>query len=481
MDSNSTNSTFDLIIIGGGPGGYVGAIRAAQLGMKVALIEKSKTLGGTCLNVGCIPSKALLDSSEHYHYAKTKLAKHGVLTESVRLDLEAMIKRKDTLVRQLTQGIDGLIKKNKVTRFWGAGKILKVDGAIKEVSFSPDTANTEHAALTLKAAKIILATGSEPSPLPFLPFDGKRIISSTEALCLQQVPKHLVVIGGGVIGLELGSVWLRLGAKVTVIEFMDKFLPMIDQQMAKEFFSILTKQGMDIKLGTKCLGAKQTADQVHVMTETIVGQKSETFDCDVVLVSAGRRPFTAGLGLEDAGIKKDPQGRVIINAHYETSVAGVYAIGDIVTGPMLAHKAEEEGIAAVEIIAGQAGHVNYNAIPNVIYTWPELATVGLTEEQCKEKGLQIKIGTFPFMANGRAKAMDEIEGTCKIIADARTDKLLGAHILGARASDMIPELVSVIEFGGSAEDVARTCHAHPTLSEIVKEAAMHVGGRRIHL
>ena len=467
---------YDVIVIGAGPGGYVAAIRAAQLGFKVACIEKRKTLGGVCLNIGCIPSKALLDSSEHFHMAKQKLQKHGVLTGVVQLDLSQMMKRKDEVVKTLVQGVAGLFKKNKIEAVWGTARIVEASGADKKIEVTTETGK-----ITLSAPRVILATGSEPIELPFLKFDGRKIIDSTGALELKSVPKHLVVIGGGVIGLEMGSVWARLGAKVTVVEFQDKLLPTMDQNCVSELQKALIKQGFEFRLGTKCTGARLHGTWVLTDVEEIKTGTKSTLECDVVLVSTGRRPFTDALGLEECGVKKDPQGRVLIDTHFQTNVPGIYAIGDIVTGPMLAHKAEEEGVAVAEIMAGQAGHVNYDEIPNVIYTWPELATVGQTEEQLKTKGIAYKVGTFPFMANGRARAMDELEGIVKVIADAQTDRVLGVHICGPRASDMIGEAVTVMEYGGSSEDIARTCHAHPTLSEALKEAALGVLGRRLNL
>jgi dihydrolipoamide dehydrogenase len=476
------NEQFDLVVIGGGPGGYVAAIRAAQLGMKTACIEKRKgtagsaSYGGTCLNVGCIPSKALLESSEHYHHAKTKLSKHGVMVGDVKLDLAALMKRKEAVVRQNVNGIAGLLKKNKIEAIQGSGKITGTSGDAKTIEI-----DGEGGKRTISAKKIIIATGSEPTPLSFMPFDGKRILSSTEALEINEVPKHLVVVGGGVIGLELGSVWLRLGARVTVVEFMDRIVPPIDRQIGSELFKVLSKQGMEFKLATKCLGAKADAKGVVVQMEEIATSTKSQLECDYVLVSTGRRPYTEGLGLKEAGVAMDKAGRVEINTHFETNVPGIYAIGDVVAGPMLAHKAEEEGIACVELMAGQHGHVNYDAIPNVVYTWPEVATVGFNEEELKAKNVAYKVGTFPFMANGRARTMEETDGFAKVISDATTDKVLGVHIIGPRASDMIPEAVAVMEFGGSAEDIARTCHAHPTLSETLKEAALAVAKRQIHL
>lgn len=468
-----SDTTFDLIIIGGGPAGYTAAIRAGQLGLKVACIEKRKTLGGTCLNVGCIPSKALLETSEHYYQARTKFAKHGIIVDGVKIDVPAMMKRKDAVVRQLTNGIAGLFKKNNVTHFIGHGKLAGREGALTKVEVHGETG-----VQSLTGKKVLLATGSEPASLPFLPFDGKRVLSSTEALELQEVPKHLVVVGGGVIGLEMGSVWSRLGAKVTVIEFQDRIVPGTDRQAGDELKKALLKQGFEFKLSHKCLGARPSGSMMIVEAEDMAnGNTKVSIECDVILVSTGRKPYTQNLGLETVGLSTDKMGRITINDHFETAVPGIYASGDIVDGPMLAHKAEEEGVAAVEIIAGLPGHVNYEAIPNVVYTWPELASVGYTEEEVKASGVPYKVGSFPFMANGRAKTMDETEGFVKIIAHAQTDKILGAHIVGPRASDILSEVVSVIEFGGSSEDIARTCHAHPTLTEAVKEAALAVEKR----
>lgn len=467
VDSN----TFDLIVIGGGPAGYVAAIRASQLGMKVACVEKRKSLGGTCLNVGCIPSKALLDSSEHYLHAKHKLSRHGVVVSDVKLNLDVMMQRKEAVVRGLTQGVAGLFKKNKIEWAIGHGKLKSAN----EVEVTGDGGSR-----TIRAEKILLATGSDVIQIPVAPFDGKRIVSSTEALSLPEVPTHLVVVGGGVIGLELGSVWLRLGSKVTVIEAQDRILPTMDSQLSRELQKILTKQGMEFKLSHKLVSAQNAGNQTKVEIQTPDG-KQESLTPDYVLVAVGRRPYTENLGLDEIGVKKDKGGRVEINDHFQTNIPNVYAIGDIVRGPMLAHKAEDEGIAAVEIMAKQHGHVNYLAIPGIVYTWPEVASVGYSEEECKAKGLNYKIGSFPFMANGRAKAMDETDGFVKILADAKTDRILGAHIIGPRASDMIAELSLAVEFGGASEDIARSTHAHPTLAEIVKEAAMAVEKRQIHM
>lgn len=474
---------FDLIVIGGGPAGYTGAIRAAQLGMKVVCVEKSKTLGGTCLNIGCIPSKALLDSSEHFAMAQTKFQKHGIEVSGVKINIPQMIGRKNEVVKQLTQGVAGLFKKNKIEWAQGLGQFAGIEGDQKIVEVIGETKRT------LKAPKVLICTGSDVIELPTLKFDGKKIISNVEALDLQEVPGHMVVVGGGVIGLELGSVWKRLGAKVTVVEFADKLLAMMDQQIAREAQRSFTKQGLEFKLNSQAMGAKIVGNTekstVQLEVQDRATQAKETIECDVVLVATGRRPYTDKLGLDKIGLAVGTEGadrgRIAINDHFETAAKGVYAVGDVVKGPMLAHKAEEEAIAAVEIMAGQAGHVNYHAIPNVIYTHPEIATVGYTEEELKAKNIEFKTGTFPFLANGRAKAMEESEGLVKVIADAKTDRVLGVHIFGPQASNLIAEATSVIEFGGSAEDIARTCHAHPTLTEAVKEAALDVAKRRINL
>lgn len=470
---------FDLIVIGGGPAGYVAAIRAAQLGMKVVCVEKRGSLGGTCLNVGCIPSKALLDSSEHFSLAQHKFKKHGIETGELKMNVPQMIARKNEVVKQLTQGIAGLFKKNKIEWAQGYGRFAGLDGSQKIVEVDGSSLGAKNR--TLKAEKILIATGSEVIELPTLKFDGKTIISSTDALELTSTPGHLVVVGGGVIGLEMGSVWSRLGSKVTVIEFADKILSVMDQQIAAEAKKSLLKQGLEFRMNTQALGAKKVGSKMQIEVMDRATQAKETIECDLVLVATGRRPFTDGLQLDKVGLAANEKGRIDINDHFETRVKGVYAVGDCVQGPMLAHKAEEEGIAAVEIMAGQAGHVNYHTIPWIVYTWPEIAGVGHAEEELKAKGIEYKSGTFPFLANGRAKAMDESEGMVKILADAKTDKLLGMHIFGPRASDLIAEGATVLEYGGSAEDVARTCHAHPTLSEAVKEAAFAVAGRRIHL
>ena len=458
---------FDVVVIGGGPGGYVAAIRAAQLGLKTACIESRGTLGGTCLNVGCIPSKALLESSEKYEDASHEFAKHGI-DAKVSLNLKNMMKRKDEVVDSLTKGIEGLFKKNKVTYIKGFGVIT----GLNEV-----TANdTKYG-----AKNIIIATGSEVTPLPNITIDEKQIVSSTGALALDAVPKKLVVIGAGVIGLELGSVWRRLGAEVQVIEYLDRITPGIDNEVAKQFQKILEKQGVTFTLSSKVTGAKAGKSGVELAVETAAGGAATIVKADVVLVAVGRRPFTDKLGLEAVGVKTDKRGFVEVNAHLQTNVPHIYAIGDAAPGPMLAHKAEDEGVAVAELIAGQKPHINYNLIPGVIYTWPEVATVGQTEEQLKAQGVEYKVGKFPFLANSRGRSSGQTDGFVKIIADARTDTVLGVHIIGPHAGTMIHEACIAMEYGASSEDIARTCHAHPTLNEAVKEAALAVAGRAIHI
>ena len=459
---------FDVIIIGSGPGGYVCAIRAAQLGLKVACVEKRDTLGGTCLNIGCIPSKALLQSSENFHEARAGFADHGIVIDSVKLDLARMLARKDDVVTANVKGVEFLFKKNKVTWLKGAGRIE----APGRVSVDGKTYATKH---------IIVATGSESIPLPGVTVDEKRIITSTGALELDRVPGHLVVIGGGYIGLELGSVWSRLGAEVTVVEFLDRLVPGMDGEVAKSFQRILAKQGIKFRLGTKVTGATLTETGVALTLEKVAGGSPETLNADVVLLAIGRRPYTDGLGLEEAGVAIDQRGFVTTNEHFATNVPGIYAIGDVTKGPLLAHKAEEEGVAIAEILAGQAGHVNYGVIPGVVYTWPEVASIGATEEQLKADKIEYNIGKFPFTANGRARAMNSTDGFVKILADKHSDKILGAHIIGPDAGTLIAELATAMEFGASAEDVARICHAHPTLSEAVKEAALAADGRALHI
>ena len=454
---------FDLIVIGGGPGGYVAALRAAQLGLKVACIDKRPAFGGTCLNVGCIPSKALLDSSEWLHVAQHKLANHGIGVGRVTVDLVAMMKRKSQVVKSLTDGVGFLLKKNKVTAIHGTARLLG-DGKV-EVDRAEQTKET------LQGKNILLATGSDVAELPFLKFDHQFIVNSTDALAFTDVPKHLIVVGGGYIGLELGSVWKRLGAKVTVLEFLPRLLPSTDGEIAGMVRKSLERQGLEFHLETKVTGARVSKSSVTVTAVSVTG-KELAFTGDKVLVAVGRRPYTNGLGLADAGVKlEEKSGRVEVDAHFQTSVPGVYAIGDLIAGPMLAHKASEEGIAVAERLAGKPSHVSYDTIPSVIYIWPEVASVGPTEEQIKESGRPYRVGKFPFLASGRAKAMDETEGVVKVIADAQTDRVLAVHIFGPRASDMIAEAVAVMEFQGSAEDIARLVHAHPTLSESLGEAA----------
>lgn len=451
---------FDLVVIGSGPGGYVAAIRAAQLGMKTAIVDKSKSLGGTCLNIGCIPSKALLDSSEYYYLAKHRFQRHGIQVSNVELDLPRMLARKNEVVKSLTDGVAFLMRKNKITTYHGAASLA---GGGKVQVRGDTTAE-------LEARAILLATGSEPAPLPFLPFDGTHVVSSTEALAFDRVPEHLIVIGGGYIGLELGSVWARLGSQVTVLEFLPRLLPMNDGELAGILHKSLVKQGLQIHLNTKVTGARKEERRVVVTAST--GDKVAEFKADKVLLSVGRKAHIQGLNLEPVGVAFEPKtNKVQVNDHYETNVPGIFAIGDLIAGPMLAHKASEEGIACVELLAGKPGHVNYNTIPSVIYTNPEFAAVGLTEEQVKETGKPYKVGKFSFQANGRAKALDEAEGMVKVITDAKTDRILGMHILGPRASDLIAEGVLGMEFSACAEDIARTCHGHPTLGEAVGEAA----------
>jgi dihydrolipoamide dehydrogenase len=460
--------TYDLVVIGSGPGGYVCAIRAAQLGLKVACVEKRATLGGTCLNIGCIPSKALLQSSEEFHHAAHALKDHGVLVDSVKLDLGRMQARKDEVVSANTKGVEFLFRKNKVTWLKGTGRIVgpgkvDVDGTMYD------------------AKHIVIATGSDSVPLAGVDVDEKQIVTSTGGLELDTVPRHLVVIGGGYIGLELGSVWRRLGAQVTVVEFLDRIVPTMDGEIAKAFERILTRQGIKFRLGMKVTGACKGNDGVTLTIEPAKGGTAEELKADIVLLSIGRRPYTGGVGLADAGVTLDERGRVKTDEHYATNVPGIYAIGDAIAGPMLAHKAEEEGVALAERLAGQAGHVNYSAIPGVVYTWPEVAAVGQTEEELKAAGVAYNVGKFPFTANARARAMAETDGFVKILADKTTDRLLGAHIIGPDAGTLIAELTTAMEFGASAEDVARTCHAHPSLSEAVKEAALAVAGRALHI
>jgi dihydrolipoamide dehydrogenase len=464
---------YDLVVIGGGPGGYACALRAAQLGLKPAVVERRATLGGTCLNIGCIPSKALLDSSERYAEIG-KLARHGINVKDVQLDLAKMLARKDQVVKELTQGVAGLFRKNKVAFVQGTGKLL---GAGKLAVTSADGKTTE-----LTARSIVVAAGSEPVSLPGIPFDGKTVVSSTEALAFDKVPKNLIVVGGGYIGLELGSVWSRLGSKVTVLEFLPRILPLSDGELAAMVQKSLTKQGLEFHLEAKVTSAASKGDQA-IVKATVKGEE-KTFAGDKVLMAVGRRAATAGLGLEQAGVPLDSKaGKIVVDQKtLQTNVTGIYALGDVVDGPMLAHKAQMEGEALAEMLAGHKAFVNYDAIPSVVYTWPELASVGLTEEQLKDAKREYKVGKFPFLANGRAKCLDETEGVVKLLTDSKTDRLLGVHIFGPRASDMIAEAVAVMEYSGSAEDIARICHGHPTLSEGFGEAARHAAfGAPLHL
>jgi len=468
MPQIMSQASYDVIIIGSGPGGYVCAIRCAQLGMKTAIVEKSATLGGTCLNVGCIPSKALLTASEKYHEAGHSLQNMGIKIMTMSLDLKGMMGHKDKVVADNVKGVEFLMKKNKIDWLKGTGKIT-APGKVDIDGQSYDAKN------------IVIATGSDVATLPGLAIDEKQIVSSTGAIKLEAVPKHLVVIGGGVIGLELGAVWGRLGAKVTVVEYLDRILPGMDTDISKEAQKILTKQGMAFRLSTKVTSATPGFGGVKLKLESAAGGASEDVTADVVLVAVGRKPYTEGLGLETVGVAKDERGRIKTDAHFQTNVPGIYAIGDVIAGPMLAHKAEDEGVVLAEMLAGQSGHIDYNLIPGVVYTHPEIANVGQTEDQLKAAGVQYKVGKFPFSANGRARAMNATEGFVKILADARTDKVLGVHIIGPEAGTLIAEAVIAMEFGASAEDIARTCHAHPTLEEAVKEAALAVDGRALHI
>ena len=461
---------YQLVVIGSGPGGYVAAIRASQLGLKTAIVEKDKTLGGTCLNVGCIPSKALLASTEHLHFAKERFAAHGIITGDIKVDLGAMMKRKGEVVGKLTGGVAYLMKKNKIEVVKGLGKL--VDAHTVEVT------DEGGAKKTLKAQNILLATGSVPVELPFLKFDGKRVISSDQGIALEKVPKTMLVIGAGAIGLELGSVWARLGTQVTVVEFLPRIAAVgFDAETSKILQRNLEKLGMKFELSTKIESAKVTDKGVELEGENASGKVS--YSAEIVLVAVGRKPFTTGLDLEKAGVKLTEKGRIAVNDHWQTNVPGIYSIGDVVDGPMLAHKAHEEGTAVAEHIAGKPGHVNYGIIPGIIYTAPEAASVGITEEEAKEKGIAVRVGKFAFTANGRAIANDTTEGFAKIIADAKTDRVLGAHIVAGNASELIAETVLLMEYSGSSEDLARTIHAHPTMSEAVKEAALAVDGRML--
>lgn len=461
-------SQFDVTVIGSGPGGYVAAIRCAQLGLKTAIIEKYPTMGGTCLNVGCIPSKALLDSSEHFENAKHNFASHGIIIDEPKADLARMIARKNEVVDQTTKGIQFLMDKNKITVFEGVGSF--------ESSTQVKVTKKDGSSEIIDSKYIIIATGSKPSSLPFISLDKERVITSTEALELKEIPKHLVVIGGGVIGLELGSVYKRLGSEVTVVEFMDKIIPTMDGALSKELNKVLRKQGIKFMLSTAVQAVERNGDSVKVTAKDKKGAEV-VVEGDYVLVSVGRKPYTEGLGLEKAGVDLDERGRVKTNAHLQTNVSNIYAIGDVVAGAMLAHKASEEGVLVAEQLAGQKPHINYNLIPGVVYTWPEVAAVGKTEEQLKEEGVAIKVGNFPMRALGRSRASGDIDGFIKIIADEKTDEVLGVHMIGARAADMIAAAVTAMEFRASAEDIARMSHAHPTFAEAIKEAALDATGK----
>lgn len=467
--------SYDVVVIGAGPGGYVSAIRAAQLGLKTAIVEKRETLGGTCLNVGCIPSKALLHASEVFAEAQHGFESLGVTVSKPSLNLEAMMAHKQKTVDGNTSGVAFLMKKNKIDTIYGSGKILAA-GKV-------EVTGKDGAKQTLDTKNIIIATGSDIAGIPGLKIeiDEKVIVSSTGALALGKVPQRMVVVGAGVIGSELGSVWSRLGAKVTVVEFLDKVLGPMDGEVSKQFQKLMEKQGIEYKLGAKVTGVEKTASGAKVTFEPVKGGDAQTLEADIVLVATGRRPYTDGLGLAEAGVKLDDRGRVDVDAHWQTNVPGIYAIGDVVKGPMLAHKAEDEGVALAEVLAGQKGHVNYDVIPSVVYTEPEVASVGKTEEELKAAGIEYRVGKFPFSANGRARAMQKTDGFVKILACAKTDKVLGGHILGFGAGEMIHEIAVLMEFGGSSEDLGRTCHAHPTMSEAIREAALATFSKPINM
>ncbi len=464
---------YDLIVIGTGPGGYVCAIRAAQLGMKVAVVEERATFGGTCLNVGCIPSKALLHASEMFEEAGHSFARMGIGVGTPKLDLAALMKFKDEGVDGNVKGVEFLLKKNKIDAVRGTGRIA----APGKVEVKAPDGKTQ----MLETKNIVVATGSDVARLKGVDIDGRRIVTSDQAIALDKVPQRLLVVGAGVIGLELGSVWRRLGSQITVVEFLDRILPGLDNEVARQSQRLLEKQGLVFKLGSKVTGVDSSGATLKARIEPAKGGSAEAIETDVVLVAIGRVPYTEGLGLDEAGVKKDNRGRVIVDAHFSTNVKGIYAIGDVIAGPMLAHKAEDEGIAVAEILAGQAGHVNYDVIPNVVYTFPEIASVGKTEEELKEAGVEVKTGKFPMLANSRAKTNRETDGFVKVIADARTDRVLGVHIIASIAGTMIAQAAQAMEFGATSEDIAYTCHAHPTHSEAVKEAAMAVTGKPIHI
>lgn len=463
---------YDLVVIGAGPGGYVAGIRAAQLGLKTACIDKRAELGGVCLNVGCIPSKVLLDSSERYEEARTKIAEHGIRVTGVGLDLSVMMARKEKVVSDLTKGIEFLLKKNKIDRIVGTA-VISAPGEVV-VSLNDGTVTN------LTTRNLLIATGSEPTPLAGVEIDEKRIVSSTGALSLESVPEKLIVIGAGVIGLELGSVWSRLGSNVTVVEYLDHILPGMDREICRQALRIFKRQGIEFQLSQKVTSAT-VGEGVCLSVESVAGGEAEELAADVVLLAIGRRPYTEGLGLEDVGVTVDERGFIEVDRRFETRVPGIYAIGDCIPGPMLAHKAEDEGSICAEILAGQSGHIDYDRVPGVVYTWPEIASVGKTEEALKEQGVSYKVGKFPFSANSRARATGDTDGLVKILADAETDRVLGVHILGPLAGDLISEAVIALEFGVSAEDIARTSHAHPSMGEAMREAALAVSGRALHI
>ena len=465
-------NNFDLVVIGGGPGGYVCAIRAAQLGLKTACVESRGALGGTCLNVGCIPSKSLLNLSENYHKAKKDFNQQGIEIDGIKLNIEKMMSNKNKSIQVLTKGVEFLFKKNKVTYLKGKGVVFSRNDIV--------VYGNNNNRINIKAKNIVIATGSEVAPIPGIEIDEKNVVSSTGALSFDKVPKKLAVIGGGYIGLEMGSVWSRLGSDVTVIEYLDFITPGMDREVSNEFQKILTKQGIKFKMGSKVNAVSSKGSSVSINYTDIKNSKEEKIEVDKVLVAVGRKPYTEGLNLSKVGVKLDDKGRIEVNNKLQTSVGNIYAIGDVIKGPMLAHKAEEEGIAVAEILAGQAGHVNYDVIPGVVYTSPEVAMVGKTEEQLKNENLSYKVGKFPFLANSRAKVNNETDGFVKILADSKTDKVLGVHIIGPHCGDMIAEMALAMEFGASAEDIARTCHAHPTHTEAIKEAALAVDKRPIH-
>jgi dihydrolipoamide dehydrogenase len=468
-----TETKFDLVVIGGGPGGYVHAIKAAQLGLKVAVVEKHTALGGTCLNVGCIPSKALLSASHEVHQANHDFEKFGIKLSGMKIDLAKMMAFKQEVIDSNTKGIDFLFKKNKIERFLGTGSIKAAGTVIVK--------DTKGATQELQTKYITIATGSASIDIPNVTVDEKQIVSSTGALELTTIPTTMIVIGGGVIGLEMASVWSRLGSKVTVVEYLDRILPTMDNEVSKEMLKVMTKQGLAFKFGTKVTGAKADKKGVTLTAEPAAGGKAEELKADVVLVAIGRKAFTDGLNLDAVGVKRDERGVILVDEHFETNIEGIYAIGDVIPGPMLAHKAEDEGFILAEMLAGSTGHIDYNLVPGVVYTAPEAASIGQTEEQLKKDGINYKVGKFPFMANGRARSINQTDGFVKILTNAKTDKVLGAHIVGPEAGALIHEVAVLMEFGGSAEDLARTCHAHPTLNEAVKEAALAAYALPIHI